>query len=113
MFGIGLPELIVIMGLALIVVGPEKLPDLAKSVARQLLELKKAAGSLKENLQDEVGDKPWQDFDRNRSTIFDQVTPKIEELPPSPLAGGINQPAEKQPEDEESVNGNGDRESEA
>ena len=51
MFGIGLPEMILIMAVALIVVGPDKLPDLAKSLARQFLELKKAAESLKDNLQ--------------------------------------------------------------
>lgn len=54
MFGIGLPELILIMAIALIVVGPDKLPDLAKTVAKQLLELKKAAGSLKDSLQEEM-----------------------------------------------------------
>ncbi len=112
MFGIGLPELIVIMGLALIVVGPEKLPDLAKSVARQLLELKKAAGTLKENLQDEVGDKPWQDFNRDRPLTFEQVVPKTEESPPAPLAGGINQPVQEQPAGEEPVIENGDQKSE-
>ena len=41
MFGIGLPELILIMAVALIVVGPEKLPELAKGLAKQMLELKK------------------------------------------------------------------------
>ncbi|MFZ5758358.1 MAG: twin-arginine translocase TatA/TatE family subunit [Thermodesulfobacteriota bacterium] len=54
MFGIGLPELILIMALALIVVGPDKLPDLAKSLAKQLLELKKTAAALKESLEDEL-----------------------------------------------------------
>lgn len=68
MFGIGLPELIVILVLALIVVGPDKLPELAKTLAKQMLELKRAANSLKESMREEMGDEqqPWQDFDRDR-----------------------------------------------
>jgi len=54
MFGIGLPEFILIMALALIVVGPEKLPDLAKTLAKQLMELKKTANALKDSLQEEL-----------------------------------------------------------
>ncbi len=53
MFGIGLPEFILIMALALIVVGPDKLPDLARSVAKGILELKKTANTLKESLAEE------------------------------------------------------------
>jgi len=53
MFGIGLPELILIMAVALIVVGPEKLPELAKSLGRGIVELKKAASSLKESFEEE------------------------------------------------------------
>ncbi len=60
MFGIGLPELILIMALALIVVGPEKLPDLAKTLARQLLELKKVAASLQDSLKVDSDEKPWE-----------------------------------------------------
>ena len=52
MFGIGLPELILIMAVALIVVGPEKLPELARGLAKQLVELKKAANILKETLHE-------------------------------------------------------------
>lgn len=62
MFGIGLPELIIIMAVALIVVGPEKLPDLAKSLAKGVMELKKTAYSLKDSFDesyDEPG-KPWE-----------------------------------------------------
>ena len=64
MFGIGLPELILILGIALIVVGPDKLPEMAKSIAKVMLDLKKTASSLKESLheemKDELGQDPWQ-----------------------------------------------------
>lgn len=53
MFGIGLPELILILALALIVVGPDKLPDLARSVAKGVLDLKKTANQLKESLSEQ------------------------------------------------------------
>ena len=60
MFGIGLPELILIMAVALIVVGPDKLPGLARSLAKGIAELKKATGALKESLHDD-DDSPWQE----------------------------------------------------
>jgi sec-independent protein translocase protein TatB len=53
MFGIGLPEMIVIMAVALIVVGPDKLPDMARNVAKWVLELKKTVNQVKESLADE------------------------------------------------------------
>ena len=53
MFGIGLPEMILIMALALIVVGPDKLPELARSLAKGLMELKKTAESLKDQLNED------------------------------------------------------------
>ena len=63
MFGIGLPELILIMAVALIVVGPEKLPELAKGLAKQMLELKKAANVLKESLREDEPEKKDRDSD--------------------------------------------------
>ncbi|HER62588.1 MAG TPA: twin-arginine translocase subunit TatB [Desulfobacteraceae bacterium] len=53
MFGIGLPEMIVILAVALIVVGPDKLPDVARSVAKWVFELKKTVNQVKESLEDE------------------------------------------------------------
>ena len=50
MFGIGLPELILIMVIALIVIGPSKLPDLAKALGRGMAEFKKATREIKESL---------------------------------------------------------------
>ncbi len=55
MFGIGLPEMIVILTVALIVVGPDKLPELARSLARGVQELKKTVDEVKTSLQEESG----------------------------------------------------------
>ncbi len=87
MFGIGLPELLVILAVALIVVGPDKLPDLAKNLARTLAQLKQGAEELKTELTEAA--KPQE--------LLDEITPNLEEaaqnikktlrtLPPPDLA---------------------------
>jgi Tat protein translocase TatB subunit len=50
MFGIGFPELIIIMVLALIVLGPSKLPDIARALGKGMAEFRKATQEMKENL---------------------------------------------------------------
>jgi len=50
MFGIGMPEMIVILVIALIVIGPKKLPDLAKSMGRAMREFKRATSEFKDSL---------------------------------------------------------------
>ena len=54
MFGIGLPELLVIAALALILIGPKKLPELAKSLGKTLGELRKATDDVKETILEEI-----------------------------------------------------------
>ena len=56
MFGLGVPELIVIFVLALIVFGPKKLPDLGKSIGRAMSEFKKAQQEFQESVQAEMRD---------------------------------------------------------
>jgi sec-independent protein translocase protein TatB len=47
MFGIGMPELLLILALALIVLGPKKLPELAKALGKGLAEFRRATEDLK------------------------------------------------------------------
>lgn len=56
MFGIGLPELIIIMVIALVVIGPSKLPDLARALGKGLAEFRKASQEIKDsfNLDEEL-----------------------------------------------------------
>jgi TatA/E family protein of Tat protein translocase len=51
MFGIGMPELLLILAVALIVIGPKKLPDLARSLGKAMGEFQKATAELKESIQ--------------------------------------------------------------
>lgn len=53
MFGIGLPEMIVIFAVALIVIGPDKLPELARSLAKGLFELKRTLNEVRGSFSEE------------------------------------------------------------
>jgi Tat protein translocase TatB subunit len=50
MFGIGIPELLVIMVVALIVLGPKRLPEVAQALGKALAEFRRATSDLSEEL---------------------------------------------------------------
>ena len=79
MFGsIGMPELIIILVIALIIFGPRKLPELGKSLGRSLNEFKKASTDLQNTLEQEIKieeqkeqAKKNKEEDRTASAAFD------------------------------------------
>jgi sec-independent protein translocase protein TatB len=55
MFGVGLPELAVILVVAMVVFGPDRLPEYARQAGRMVRQLRKFAQSAQQDLRDELG----------------------------------------------------------
>ena len=54
MFGLGIPELIVIFIIALVVFGPKKLPDLGRALGKGIAEVKRATQEVQNTIETEV-----------------------------------------------------------
>lgn len=76
MFGIGMPELLLLLAIALIVVGPKKLPELARALGRGFAEFKKATNELKESLETNTDFSDLKkSFDEVQDTVVDASLP--------------------------------------
>ncbi|PYR79481.1 MAG: twin-arginine translocase TatA/TatE family subunit [Acidobacteria bacterium] len=79
MFGsIGMPELIIILVIALIIFGPRKLPELGRSLGRSINEFKKASNELRSTLEEEIRVEEQKD----RATTAASATPPSATPPP-------------------------------
>lgn len=97
MGNLGMPELMMIMLLALLLFGPKKLPEIGKQVGKALGEFRRASNDLKRSIQDEM-DKAQAGLD---SISNDPPKPEPKPEPPAlaPAAGAVAQqkPAEPAP----------------
>ena len=96
MFGIGLPEMIVILAIALIVVGPDKLPGLARSLAKGLMEMKKTLEDVKDNLTQEgdVLDSVQKDLRKTAEDLKGKMIDVDPSVWQAPLAENTNEKKE-------------------
>ena len=86
MFGIGLPEMIIIAAVALIFIGPDKLPGVLRSIGKGLVELKRSTSDVRSTVQDEMNKieeeielkdvrKSAQDFSNELGGVANKINP--------------------------------------
>jgi sec-independent protein translocase protein TatA len=73
MFGIGMPELIVILVILLIVIGPQKLPDLAKSLGKGLAEFRRATDDFKRNVEETAKEQEEKEKIAQQSVVVEKA----------------------------------------
>jgi len=81
MFEVGFTEIILILGIALLVLGPEKLPKLANQVGRWAGRARAMARQLRQQLDEEVTVVPKSDFDLKAD--FDPAARRRPGTPPA------------------------------
>src|SRR5574337_191287 len=86
MFGLGMGEVVIILVLALILLGPQKLPDAAKQLGKGLREFRKATDDLKQQFETELYAEPKP----AKPTLVEPPKPPAEgEAPPAVPPGGV------------------------
>ncbi|MCM2264932.1 MAG: Sec-independent protein translocase protein TatB [Desulfuromonadales bacterium] len=95
MFGIGFPELLLIAVIALVVIGPKRLPDLARALGRGFAEFRRATDELKQTFEDEARAARSQEL-RQKLLAEGKIHPPgtLDPYPPEANANDENCPAE-------------------
>ena len=83
---IGMPELIVILVIALIIFGPRKLPELGKSLGKSIAEFKRASNELKNTLEEEIRTEEVKTATRQQAPV--SPAPAAEPAAPPAVAEG-------------------------
>jgi Tat protein translocase TatB subunit len=92
MFGIGMPELMVILVIALLVVGPKRLPDLAKTFGKGLSEFRKATEGATETLKESLRvDEIKQDVEDIKESFLSNKSHDAAGSPPPPSSPKVDE----------------------
>jgi len=83
MFGIGMQELIIIAIIALLIVGPKKLPDLAKTLGKGFNEFKRATDGITDDIKETIKEDKKQDDEEWKNSLLMKKTDTEENKPDS------------------------------
>ena len=89
MFGIGFPELLLIAVIALVVIGPKRLPDLARALGRGFAEFRRATDELKQTFEEETRAARSQEL-RQKLLAEGKIRPPGADTPYPPEANADN-----------------------
>ena len=88
MLGIGMQEILIILVVALIVIGPKRLPDLAKTLGKGFAEFRKAADDLQETVRLDLQREKHEEFREK----YPDMVPDEDDTDPEPTPEPVPEP---------------------
>jgi sec-independent protein translocase protein TatA len=80
MFGIGLPELLLIMMLALLVLGPQRLPEAARMIGRAYAQLRRASEEFQRTIRQDIATIERQEDANRNKAITEELRERFADL---------------------------------
>lgn len=78
MFGFGMPQILIILAIALIIFGPQKLPELARTLGKALADFKRATNDFKASIEEEARAQEEHETTQTAAERVNAVPPETE-----------------------------------